>query len=161
HWRWALRGNNQFMPDEHAFAPFERWRKLAAVALVVVAIGLPINHLLGFGLLIAAVVLILAGSVSSALQHWGAAALLATVVALGHILLPAPRIEEGHNIFIGAGAEAAAASGLPDEAFRIMAAQYAAQFPPGQHCEDKAHGCARLQRSSAQNGYAFSADGIF
>ena len=149
------------MPEHDAHAPGQTWRKLAVLGLVIAAIGLPINHLLGYGLLILAVVLIFTGSVTTAPRRWGAAALVTLVVIAGHVWLAAPRIEEGHNIFIGDDPAAAATSGLPQEAFRLMAAQYSAQYPREQHCADEAHGCARLQRSAAQNGYAFSADGIY
>jgi hypothetical protein len=154
-------GTDQPMPEEDAPAPEGIWRKFAALGLVIAAIGLPINHLLGYGLLVLAVVLIFTGSVTGDTRRWGMAALLAAIVVAGHILLPAARIEEGHNIFIGDDPEAAATSGIPQEAFRLMAAQYAAQYPRAQHCQDEAHGCSRLARSAAQNGYAFSADGIY
>jgi hypothetical protein len=138
----------------------ETWRKLAALGLVIAAIGLPINHLLGYGLLAIAAVLILTGSVASDPRRWGAAALVTLAATTGHILLPAPRIEEGHNIFIGDDPATAVTSGLPQEAFRLMAAQYAAQYPTEPHCVSAPH-CSRITRNAAQNGYAFSADGIY
>jgi hypothetical protein len=138
----------------------ETWRKLATLGLVVAAIGLPINHLLGYGLLVIAAVLILTGSVASDPRRWGAAALVTLAAIAGHVLFPAPRIEEGHNIFVGDDPAAAATSGLPEEAFRLMAAQYAAQYPSEPHCEATPR-CSRITRSAAQNGYAFSADGIY
>src|SRR5262249_55294346 len=149
------------MPVEDARALGTIWRKLATLGLVIAAIGLPINHLLSYGLLVLAAVLIFTGSVTTQPQRWGAAAPLSAVVVAAHVLLPAPRIEEGHNIFIGENPEAAATSGLPQDAFRLMAAQYATQYPRELHCEDEAHGCFRLSRSAAQNGYAFSADGLY
>jgi hypothetical protein len=154
-------GTDQPMPEEDAPAPEEIWRKFAALGLVIAAIGLPINHLLGYGLLVLAAVLVFTGSVTGDTRRWAMAALLAAIVVAGHILLPAARIEEGHNIFIGDDPEAAATSDIPQEAFRLMAVQYAAQYPRAQHCEDEANGCSRLVRSAAQNGYAFSADGIY
>jgi hypothetical protein len=149
------------MPEPEAPAPGGTWRKLAALGLVIAAIGLPINHLLSYGLLVLAVVVIFTGSVTREVQRWGAALALALIVIAGHILFPSPRIEEGHNVFIGNAPDAAASSGLPQEAFRLMAAQYSAQYSPEPQCEDKAHGCSRIARSAAQHGYAFSADGIF
>ena len=149
------------MPEQEVPASGKIWRKLAVLGLVVAAIGLPINSLLGYGLLVLAAVLVFNGSVSQDWQRWGGAALLTVVVIAGHLLLPAPRIEEGHNIFIGDGEGAAASSGLPQDAFRQMAAQYAAQYPREPHCEDEAHGCSRISRSASQDGYAFSADGIY
>jgi hypothetical protein len=148
------------MPERDSPATGETWRKLAALGLVIAAIGLPVNHLLGYSLLVIAAVLIFTGSIVTDLRRWGAAALLALVAIAGHIFVSAPRIEEGHNIFIGGDPEAATTSGLPQEAFRLMAAQYAVQYPSEPRCENAPH-CSRLARSSAQNGYAFSADGIY
>jgi hypothetical protein len=138
----------------------ETWRKLAALGLVIAAIGLPINHLLGYGLLVVAAVLVLTGSVAGDPRRWGVAALVALAAIGGHALFPAPRIEEGHNIFIGDDRAAAVTSGLPQEAFRLMAAQYAVQYPPEPHCEATRH-CSWITRDAAQSGFAFSADGIY
>jgi hypothetical protein len=140
--------------------PGETWRKLATLGLVIAAIGLPINHLLGYGLLVIAVVLVLTGSVASDPRRWGAAALVTVAAIAGHVLFPAPRIEEGHNVFIGDDPAVAVTSGLPQEAFRLMAAQYAEQYPSEPHCGAAPH-CSRITRNAGQNGYAFSADGLY
>src|SRR5262245_36558209 len=76
------------------------WRRIAVVGLVVAAVGLPINHLFGYGLLLIAVMLVFAGTVTAQIWRWLAAiAAVGAVVAL-QALFPPPRIEEGHNVFL-------------------------------------------------------------
>jgi hypothetical protein len=135
-------------------------RKLAALALVVVAIGLPINDFIDYSILVTACVFIFIGTVRAAPSRWLAAAVLATTVAASHLLLPSPRIEEGHNVFLS-GPDAAEASGLPRDVFAFLDRQFTEQYPPERRCTDYyGSGCWRIDRSKAQDGFAFSADGI-
>jgi hypothetical protein len=134
-------------------------RKLAALALIVAAIGLPINNLVDYGTLVAAAITVLTGTISTEMRRWVAAVLVAVGIAAAHLLFPAPRIEEGHNAFLPAARDAASRSGLPTEVFRFMAEQFAAQYPPERRCDERARGCWRPDLSTS--GYAFSADGIF
>ena len=53
-------GTDQPMPEEDAPAPEGIWRKFAALGFVIAAIGLPINHLLGYGLLVLAALAVVA-----------------------------------------------------------------------------------------------------
>jgi hypothetical protein len=135
-------------------------RKIAVLALVGAAIGLPINDLTDYAILVAATVVVLAGTVKSLPSRWLAAVALAIAVAAGHILLPAPRIEEGHNVFLP-GADAARTSGLPRPVFDTLDRQFAEQYPPDKRCDDPGRGCWRIARSAAQDGFGFSTDGIF
>src|ERR1044072_6106077 len=108
--------------------------QLAALALVVAALGLPVNDLYAFALLAAAVLVIFTGSIVRSASRWlGAIALTLLVVGV-HVLAPAPRIEEGHNVFLIDGPGGALERGLPREAFRAMAERFDAAYPPERRC---------------------------
>jgi len=135
-------------------------KKIPVLALVVAAIGLPINDLTDYAILLTAAVVVLAGSVKSLPSRWLAAVALAVAVAAGHILLPAPRIDEGHNVFLP-GPNAAATSGLPRAVVDTLDRQFAEQYPPEKRCNDPDRGCWRTDRSADQDGFGFSSDGIY
>jgi hypothetical protein len=135
-------------------------KKVAVLALVVAAIGLPINGPTDYAILVAAAVVVFVGTIKSLPSRWLAAVALAIAVAAGHILLPAPRIDEGHNVFLP-GPEAARMSGLPRAVFDYVDRQFAEQYPPEKRCDDQSRGCWRTDRSAAQDGFGFSSDGIF
>ena len=135
-------------------------RKVAVLVLVVVALGLPINDLFDYALLVGAAVIALVGVVAAQPPRWLAAVLLAAAVAAGHILLPAPRIDEGHNVFLP-GPDAAKTSGLPHDVFAVVDREFATQYPQEKRCDDQSRGCWRTSRSAAQDGFGFSSDGIF
>lgn len=177
--------------DRRAAPPHTQpWLKLAALVLVVAALGLPVNDLLRYALLVIATVLVVAGTVSARLAPWLAALAAVAVCVLGQILFAAPRIEEGHNVFLidDAAAELSAhsrdsgnpnyrpeagsslargrtdrdslAAGLPRAAFRLMAVEFDTIYPPARRCARDQVGCWRGQAFPDQ-AFAFSADGIF
>jgi hypothetical protein len=86
--------------------------------------------------------------------------LLAAAVVGGHLLFPAPRIDEGHNVFLPAPG-AAKKTGLPRDVFGFLERQFAEQYPPERRCDDRNGGCWSQDRQSFEDGFAFSADGIF
>src|SRR5947208_8070500 len=142
------------------------WLKLAALVLVVAALGLPINDLFRYALLVIATVLVVAGTVAARLAPWLAALAAVALCVLGQILFAAPRIAEGHNVFLiddsrgrtdrGGALEA----GLPRAAFRIMAVEFDTIYPPSRRCARDQVGCWRGQ-AFPDRTFAFSADGIF
>jgi hypothetical protein len=134
--------------------------RVAALLLVVAVLGLPIDDLVAYALLLAAVLLVLTGTPRADRRRWIAAVALAAAVVAGHVLWPAPRIEEGHNVFLP-GPEAAQSSGLPADALRVLAQQFDQRYPPEKRCGDPAKGCWRPDRTAEADGYAFSADGVF
>jgi hypothetical protein len=134
--------------------------RLAALLLVVAMLGLPIDDLVAYALLLAAALLILTGTLSTERRRWIAAVALAGAVVAGHLLWPAPRIEEGQNVFLP-GPGAAQTSGLPADVLRVLARQFDARYPPEKRCGDPAKGCWRPDRTAEADGYAFSADGVF
>ena len=96
------RALNAAHPDDRRAAPprVQPWLKLAALILVLAALGLPVNDLFRYALLVIATVLVVAGTVAAQLAPWLAALAAVALCVLGQILFPAPRIAEGHNVFL-------------------------------------------------------------
>jgi hypothetical protein len=163
------------------------WLKLAALVLVLAALGLPVNDLFRYALLVIATVLVVAGTVSAHVAPWLAALAAVALCVLGQILFAAPRIAEGHNVFLiddagdslsvhsresgnpESGSPLARgrtespgplAAGLPRAAFRIMAVEFDTIYPPARRCARDQVGCWRGQ-AFPDRTFAFSADGIF
>ncbi len=134
--------------------------RLAALLLVVAVLGLPIDDLVAYALLLAATLLVLTGTLSTDRHRWIAAAAVTVAVVAGHVLWAAPRIDEGHNVFLP-GPEAAQRSGLPADVLRVLAQQFDQRYPPDKRCSDPAKGCWRPDRTAEADGSAFSGDGIF
>jgi hypothetical protein len=180
---------NAAPPDDRRAAPrrIQPWLKLAALILVLAALGLPVNDLLRYALLVIATVLVVAGTVSAHIAPWLAALAAVALCVLGQILFPAPLIAEGHNVFLidDAGDQLSVhsresgnpesgsplargrtespgplAAGLPRAAFRIMAVEFDTIYPPSRRCARDQVGCWRGQ-AFPDRTFAFSADGIF
>jgi hypothetical protein len=132
--------------------------RLAALLLVVANLGLPINELAAYALLVAAALLILTGLPYAEPRRWLAAISLTAAVVAMHLVWPTPRIDEGHNVFLPG---ASAAQSLPADVLKVLDAQFARQYPPDKRCADTAKGCWRPDRTAEADGYAFSADGIY
>ena len=128
--------------------------------LVVAALGLPINDLFRYALLLVAAVIIFAGAISPRPRAWLGAFAVVMIVVLAKTLFPAPRIEEGHNVFIVDGRGGVLERELPTEVFSFMQAAFDAQYPPERRCDRKLSGCWRAL-GFPDRAYAFSADGIF
>ena len=143
--------------DRRAAQP---WLKLAALVLLIAALGLPVNDLFRYALLVVATVAVVAGTVAARLAPWLGAIAAVALCVLGHILFPAPRIEEGHNVFLADREGSALEAGLPRAAFRVMAAEFDATYPPARLCAPEQDGCWRAQ-GFPTHAFAFSADGIF
>jgi hypothetical protein len=134
--------------------------RLAALVLVIAILGLPIDDLVAYALLVAAALLILTGTLSTEGWRWTAAVALAGAVVAAHVLWPAPRIDEGFNVFLP-GPAAGETSGLPADVLRDLAKQFDERYPPEKRCADAAKGCWRPDRTAEADGYAFSADAVF
>ena len=94
------------------------------------------------------------------MTSWLAAAGLVGLCVLGQVFLAAPRIEEGHNVFLVDGPGGALEKTLPGPVFRFMQAAFDAQYPPERRCDRQAVGCWRNQ-GLPDRPFAFSADGIY
>jgi hypothetical protein len=132
--------------------------RLAALLLVVANLGLPINELAAYALLVGSALLILTGIPNAEPRRWLAAIALTAAVIATHLVWPAPRIDEGHNVFLPGPS---AAQSLPADVLKVLQAQFDRRYPPEKRCADQAKGCWRPDRSTEADGYAFSADGIF
>jgi hypothetical protein len=135
-------------------------RKLAALALVIAAIGLPVNTLSAFGLLAACVLIVFTGSIERRGARWLGALAVAALVLAVHLLLPAPRIEEGHNAILIDKPGGALERGLPREVFRRMAEQFAATYPADKSCHEGDFGCWGFH-GLKDDTFAFAAGGMF
>jgi hypothetical protein len=134
--------------------------RIAVLVLVVLALGLPINDLARYAVLLAGSVAIFSSAVWLRPARWAAALAVLAIVVAGQWLWPAPRIEEGHNIFIADDGRAGALErGLPAEAYRLMTAEFDARHPRESRCAVNSAGCWRGE--FPMRAYAFSADAIY
>jgi hypothetical protein len=141
-------------------ASHQSWSKLGALVLVLVALGIPVNDLPRYALLVICAVVIWVGDVSRRRNAWLGAVAAVLACLLGHILWAAPRIEEGHNLFLIDAPGGALEASLPSSAFQFMAAEFNARYPPERRCQPTTNGCWRGE-AFPQEPYAFSSDGIY
>ena len=134
--------------------------RLATLILVIAAVGLPINAIATYGLVLAATVAVFTGTIATRWQRWIAAAVVTILVVAAHMIWPVPRIQEGHNVFLPSG-RVAETSGLPRDVLDVMIRQFDAEYPPERRCDNPALGCWRPDRTTQADGFAFSADAIF
>ena len=133
---------------------------MAAVLLVIVALGLPLNDLWRYAVLVGAAIAILTGAVSSQWRNWLiAAASVAACIAL-RLAVPAPMIEEGHNVFIVDRGGNALERGLPPDAYRQMLAEFDTKYPKDRRCSPAQADCWR-HGGFPERAYAFSADAVY
>src|SRR5262249_1138473 len=133
------------LPAESPATPHRHSMKLAALVLVIAALGLPINDLFRYALLLVAAVVVVAGERSPRRAPWLGALAAVALCIVGQVLLPAPRIEEGHNVFLLDAPGGALEAGLPPAAFRFMAAEFDARYPRARRCDPAQDGCWRGQ----------------
>lgn len=150
------------MPSpETAAAPRPNaWLRAAALLLAVAAVGLPVNTLGAYAVLVAAAVVIFTGRVTNSPARWLAAAAAVLSAFLGHAALDPPRIEEGHNVFLADGDRAPLLRHLPPDVHAFLAAEFDRLYPPLRRCDPNLPGCWRGQ-GFPDRGFAFSADGIW
>ena len=141
----------------HSEATGAGWRKAVALGLAMAVVGLPINNISNYALLLVLAVLIFSGDVRASVGAWAAAIAIVMIALLGQALLSPPRIEEGHNVFLPSPA---LERGLPADVYRRMVAEFDALYPVGQRCAPEKLGCWR-GAGFPDSTYAFSADGIW
>src|SRR5262249_59397237 len=119
---------------EIASAASGGWRKLAALVLALAAIGLPVNDFGSYALLLVVAVVIFNGEVTARTRAWVAAVTIVSIVVAGKFLLTAPRIEEGHNVFLPGGPMQVLQRELPQEVYLRLASEFDEQYPPPRRC---------------------------
>ena len=138
--------------------------RIAVLVMVVAALGLPVNDLVRYAVLLFGAIAIFSGAICLDLRRWFAALAVIAVAVAGTVLWPAPRIDEGHNIFVLDSAQPDSAQPsalervLPEGAYRLMAAEFEARHPRARRCTSSSTGCWESQ--APVRGYAFSADAI-
>ena len=135
------------------------WRKAAALAFAIAAIGLPVNHVAAYLLLVVVAVIIFTGEVRARASAWIAAAAILAAALAGQWLLSPPRIAEGHNVFLPGPPEGVLQRSLPVPVYRHMVEEFDQQYPPVVRCHPGTEGC--WQGSAPERAFAFSADGVF
>src|SRR5690349_21944102 len=103
--------------------------KLGVLGLVVGAIGLPINTLWSYLFVLIAAVFIFTGTVTLHAARWFAAVAIVAAAVFGQMLVSAPRIDEGHNIFVVDKPGGVLEKQLPASAFRAMLQEFDARYP--------------------------------
>ncbi len=134
------------------------WFRLAALVLVVAAVGLPVNDLFRYALLAIATVMIFSGQVSTRPYRWLAAAVAVLIAALLPLLIAPPPIQQGENVFLPGKPGNVLEKGLPPDVYRFMLSAFDTQYPPAQRCKPGSAGCW-LDQGFPTQLYAFSADG--
>jgi hypothetical protein len=136
------------------------WIKCAVFGLAVVVVGLPINGLASYALLVLAATLIFSGRVRTSALIWGAAIAVVAMAVAAQIWLAPPRFDEGHNVFLPGGPTQALERGLPREVYDQLAAEFDKNYPPERRCKSEEAGCW-FSMGFPVRAFAFSADGIF
>jgi hypothetical protein len=136
------------------------WLVFAALVIVLAALGLPVNDLFRFAILVAATVLAVTGAVSARPLRWLAALAAVAACAVLRLWLAPPAIEEGHNVFIVDRPGGALERGLPADVFRVMAADFDARYPRERRCDPAVFGCWRHE-GFPERPFAFSTDAVY
>ncbi len=135
------------------------WRKLGALGLAVVVVGLPVNQLAIYALLVIVTVVIFTGTVTAHPRAWLLTVVLVAVAVAGQWLLSPPRIDEGHNVFLPGPGGGVLQRALPPQVYRHMANKFDALYPAAVRCKPGSVGC--WQGSHPARAFAFSADSVF
>ena len=106
------------------------WRRAGALALAVVALGLPVNQVWTYALLLIAAVLMFRGRVTTRGRNWAlAVAAVAVAALLPRLIAPSP-IAEGENVFLVGKPGNVLERELPPDVYRYMAAKFEQVMTP-------------------------------
>jgi len=135
------------------------WLRLAALALAAAALGLPINRLSSYALLVIAALLIFSGPLAARGRNWLIALAVVVVATVAAPLVAPPPIAEGDNIFLPGNGDSVLAKELPADVYRFMQEEFDNQYPPGKRCKAGSSGC--WIGATVDQLYAFAADGAW
>jgi hypothetical protein len=127
------------------------------LVLAFAAVGLPVNQLSDYALLLVLTVIILSGEVTVRWRAWLAALGIVAVAIAGQALVSPPRVEEGHNVFLPSQTLERA---LPTPVYRHLAAEFDALYPPAVRCDASNSACWRSQ-GLPDKPFAFSVDSVW
>jgi hypothetical protein len=128
------------------------------LALLTAALGLPINHVWPYAILLCAAVLLFCRRVVFGARRWSMAiACCLFAAALPLSIAPSP-ITEGHNIFLPGKPGNVLERELPPDVYNFMRSKFDTIYPPGVRCKGDST-CANM--GELDRLYAFSADGVF
>ena len=147
--------------DNNNLAPTSgnAWRRLGALVLVIAALGLPINQIWTYALLVVAAVAVFSGQVTTRGRRWLLAVVAVAIAGLlSYVVAPAP-IAEGENVFLTGRPDNVLARELPPDVYAYMAAKFDAVYPPQVQCTSGATCWKNM--GYPDRLYAFSADGAF
>ena len=150
-------GHAHFMATADTGSAPAIWSRLGVLALGLAVLGLPVNDFAGYMLLLVVAVVAFCGTVTTRLQPWAAAAIIAAIAIFARMILSPPPIEEGHNVFLPSPALEQA---LPADVYRELESVFDAQYPPSQRCDRKTAGCW-LNAGAPDTAFAFSADSVW
>ena len=145
---------------ENAAATGAGWRRTGALVLACGAVGLPVNDLSAYALLLVLAVVIFTGEVSARPKAWLATAAIVVSALVAQSLLAPPRIEEGHNVFLPGAQGEALQRGLPPEVHARLAQEFDALYPPAVRCRPGVTSCWQSE-GKPDRTYAFSADSVW
>ena len=109
-------------------------------------LGLPINDLFRYALLLLATIPIFVGTISRRPEPWIAAISIVVLTIATQWLSLAPRIEEGHNVFIAASRRQCASAGLTGGCVPPNVRRVQASYPSERRCDPQAFGCCAPRR---------------
>jgi len=133
--------------------------RLAALVLVVVVLGLPINDLLRYGILLAAAVVVFTGSVTLDWRRWAAALFAGGVAIAGLTAWPAPRLDEGYNFYFP-GPQTETVTALPADVAALLTQKFDAAYGTVKSCGCDTANC-QPPALPAPRKIGYSVDGIF
>ncbi len=136
------------------------WARVAALVLAGIALGVPINNLFAYALLVIAALLIFCGRLTCHPGRWLAAiAAVAAAASVSLLMAPAP-VMQGFNVFLPTKPGNVFERKLPSDVYRALKAEFDALYPPSIRCKPGSLGC---WQDDGQPGrlYAFSADSLF
>jgi hypothetical protein len=136
------------------------WLRFGVLLLAVAVVGLPVNDISVYALLVIVTIVVFSGMVSARWRAWLAAVAIVAVAIAGQLLLAPPRIDEGHNVFLPGGPNDALERGLPADVYRHLASEFDKEYPPAKRCRADMGGCWR-SGGFPDRVFAFSTDGIF
>ena len=135
------------------------WAKPALLGLLVCALGLPINHVWPYAILLCAALLIVCGHVVLGPRRWAIAIGCCLGAALLPLLIAPAPITEGENIFLPGKPGNVLERELPRDVYSFMRAKFDAVYPESVRC--KGEGSCWTKMGFPGRLYAFSADGVF